>query len=168
MVTERAAAGARVRRVGAEVSVDVHEVLEAVDGQVGQPCLPTALDPSHRGVAEWEMRPDADVVGAVLRVGVPHDDDVPLDLGHQHRTNLAKPVHLSTEMTGSELAERAGVTVVNLSVLKNGRARAVRFSTLTAICRVLDCQPGDLFVRARLRTNWHTDGTLPTALEPSL
>jgi putative transcriptional regulator len=47
-------------------------------------------------------------------------------------------------MTLTELAERAGVTVVNLSVLKNGRARAVRFSTLTAICRVLDCEPGDL------------------------
>jgi len=47
-------------------------------------------------------------------------------------------------MTLSELADRVGVTVVNLSILKNGRARAVRFSTLTAICRVLDCQPGDL------------------------
>jgi putative transcriptional regulator len=47
-------------------------------------------------------------------------------------------------MTLTELAERAGVTVVNLSVLKNGRARAVRFSTLSAICEVLDCQPGDL------------------------
>ena len=47
-------------------------------------------------------------------------------------------------MTLQELADRAGITVVNLSVLKNGRARAVRFSTLTAICRVLDCQPGDL------------------------
>jgi putative transcriptional regulator len=47
-------------------------------------------------------------------------------------------------MTLTELAERAGVTVVNLSVLKNGRARAVRFSTLTAICRVLECRPGDL------------------------
>lgn len=47
-------------------------------------------------------------------------------------------------MTLAELAERAGITVVNLSVLKNGRARAVRFSTLTAICRVLECQPGDL------------------------
>lgn len=52
-------------------------------------------------------------------------------------------------MTLAELADRAGVTVVNLSVLKNGRARAVRFSTLTAICRVLECQPGDLLsVRA--------------------
>ena len=47
-------------------------------------------------------------------------------------------------MTLTELAERAGVTVVNLSVLKNGRARAVRFSTLSAICDILDCQPGDL------------------------
>jgi putative transcriptional regulator len=47
-------------------------------------------------------------------------------------------------MTLAELAARAGVTVVNLSVLKNNRARAVRFSTLTAICDVLDCQPGDV------------------------
>ena len=47
-------------------------------------------------------------------------------------------------MTLTELASRVGVTVVNLSVLKNGRARAVRFSTLTALCEVLDCQPGDL------------------------
>ena len=47
-------------------------------------------------------------------------------------------------MTLTELAERVGVTVVNLSVLKNERARAVRFSTLSAICEVLDCQPGDL------------------------
>ena len=47
-------------------------------------------------------------------------------------------------MTLTELADRVGVTVVNLSVLKNGRARAIRFSTMTAICRALDCQPGDL------------------------
>ncbi|MEU6522753.1 helix-turn-helix transcriptional regulator [Streptomyces sp. NPDC046924] len=47
-------------------------------------------------------------------------------------------------MTLSELATRVGVTVVNLSVLKNDRAKAIRFSTLTAICRELDCQPGDL------------------------
>jgi putative transcriptional regulator len=50
------------------------------------------------------------------------------------------------EMTLTELAERVGVTVVNLSVLKNGRARAVRFSTLSAICDVLDCQPGDVLI----------------------
>lgn len=48
-------------------------------------------------------------------------------------------------MTLTELADRVGVSVVNLSVLKNGRARAVRFSTLTALCDVLDCQPGDVF-----------------------
>lgn len=48
-------------------------------------------------------------------------------------------------MTLTELADRVGVSVVNLSVMKNDRARAVRFSTLTAICDVLDCQPGDVF-----------------------
>lgn len=47
-------------------------------------------------------------------------------------------------MTLSELAARVGVTVVNLSVLKNDRAKAIRFSTLTALCRELNCQPGDL------------------------
>jgi putative transcriptional regulator len=47
-------------------------------------------------------------------------------------------------MTLTELAERVDVTVVNLSILKNGRARAIRFSTLTALCQVLGCQPGDL------------------------
>ena len=53
-------------------------------------------------------------------------------------------------MTLTELADRVGVTVVNLSVLKNDRAKAVRYSTLTAICDVLACQPGDvLSVRAR-------------------
>ncbi|MBE1532333.1 helix-turn-helix domain-containing protein [Actinomadura algeriensis] len=47
-------------------------------------------------------------------------------------------------MTLAQLAELVGVTVVNLSVLKNDRAKAIRFSTLSAICRELDCQPGDL------------------------
>ena len=47
-------------------------------------------------------------------------------------------------MTLTELAQRVDVTVVNLSILKNGRARVVRFSTLTALCEVLGCQPGDL------------------------
>jgi putative transcriptional regulator len=47
-------------------------------------------------------------------------------------------------MTLTELSERVGITVVNLSVLKNGRARAIRFSTLAALCAVLGCQPGDL------------------------
>jgi putative transcriptional regulator len=47
-------------------------------------------------------------------------------------------------MTLTELAQRVDVTVANLSILKNGRARAVRFSTLAALCEVLRCQPGDL------------------------
>lgn len=47
-------------------------------------------------------------------------------------------------MTLTELADRVGVTVVNLSVLKNNRARAIRFSTLASICDVLGCQPGDV------------------------
>ncbi|MDA2806260.1 helix-turn-helix domain-containing protein [Nocardiopsis suaedae] len=47
-------------------------------------------------------------------------------------------------MTLAELARRVDVTVVNLSVLKNGRARAIRFSTLLRICEALGCQPGDL------------------------
>jgi putative transcriptional regulator len=47
-------------------------------------------------------------------------------------------------MTLTELAERVDVTVVNLSILKNGRARAIRFSTLTALCEALNCQPGDI------------------------
>ncbi|MFW5420328.1 helix-turn-helix transcriptional regulator [Nocardiopsis sp. CNT-189] len=47
-------------------------------------------------------------------------------------------------MTLAELSRRVGVTVVNLSVLKNGRAKAIRFSTLARLCAVLRCQPGDL------------------------
>jgi len=47
-------------------------------------------------------------------------------------------------MTLTELAERVGLTLANLSILKTGKAKAIRFSTLTAICRELDCQPGDL------------------------
>ena len=47
-------------------------------------------------------------------------------------------------MTLTELAERVGITIVNLSILKTGKAKAIRFSTLEAICRVLECQPGDL------------------------
>jgi putative transcriptional regulator len=52
-------------------------------------------------------------------------------------------------MTVTELAERVGVTNVNLSVLKNGRAKAIRFSTLTRLCEVLECQPGDLLTYHR-------------------
>jgi putative transcriptional regulator len=49
------------------------------------------------------------------------------------------------KMRLNELAERIGITAQNLSVLKTGRARAIRFSTLEKLCEVLDCQPGDLF-----------------------
>ncbi|HZF42477.1 MAG TPA: helix-turn-helix transcriptional regulator [Sphingomonadaceae bacterium] len=47
-------------------------------------------------------------------------------------------------MTLTELADRVGITLANLSILKTGKARAIRFSTLEALCRELDCQPGDL------------------------
>ena len=47
-------------------------------------------------------------------------------------------------MTLTELSERIGLTLANLSILKTGKAKAIRFSTLEAICRELDCQPGDL------------------------
>ena len=48
------------------------------------------------------------------------------------------------KMASKDLAEAVGITPQNLSVLKTGRAKAIRFSTLEAICRVLDCQPGDI------------------------
>ncbi|GAB2518779.1 helix-turn-helix transcriptional regulator [Microbacterium petrolearium] len=50
-------------------------------------------------------------------------------------------------MTLTALSEQVGVSIVNLSVLKNDRARAIRYSTLSAICRALDCEVGDLLVR---------------------
>lgn len=49
-----------------------------------------------------------------------------------------------SKMTSGELAERIGITQANLSILKTGKAKAVRFSTLDAICRELNCQPGDI------------------------
>lgn len=48
------------------------------------------------------------------------------------------------KMTSLELSERIGITPANLSILKTGKARAIRFSTLDAICEALDCQPGDI------------------------
>ncbi|MGH6998326.1 MAG: helix-turn-helix domain-containing protein [Phenylobacterium sp.] len=59
------------------------------------------------------------------------------------RVNLDR-VLLQRRMSLTELADRVGVTIANLSILKTGKARAVRFSTLSALCRELDCQPGDL------------------------
>ena len=62
---------------------------------------------------------------------------------------MATIVHIDVmlarrKMSVTELAERVGITMANLSILKNGKARAIRFSTLEALCRALDCQPGDL------------------------
>ena len=62
---------------------------------------------------------------------------------------MATIVHIDVmlarrKMSVTELAERVGITMANLSILKNGKARAIRFSTLEAICRALDCQPGDI------------------------
>ncbi len=51
-------------------------------------------------------------------------------------------------MTLTELSEAVGITLANLSVLKTGKAKAIRFSTLSAICRVLECQPGDILAYA--------------------
>ena len=59
------------------------------------------------------------------------------------RVNLDR-VLVERRMSLTELADRVGVTIANLSILKTGKARAVRFSTLDALCRELDCQPGDL------------------------
>lgn len=48
------------------------------------------------------------------------------------------------KMSVTELSNKVGITMANLSILKNGKARAIRFSTLEAICKALDCQPGDI------------------------
>lgn len=48
------------------------------------------------------------------------------------------------KMSVTELTEKVGITMANLSILKNGKARAIRFSTLEAVCAALDCQPGDI------------------------
>lgn len=56
------------------------------------------------------------------------------------------------KMSVGELADRIGITPANLAVLKNGRAKAVRFTTLASLCEVLNCQPGDLL-------RWEPDGT---------
>jgi putative transcriptional regulator len=48
------------------------------------------------------------------------------------------------KMSVTELADRVGITMANISILKNGKAKAIRFSTLEAICKALDCQPGDI------------------------
>lgn len=62
------------------------------------------------------------------------------------------------KLSVGELARRVGITPANLAVLKNGRARAVRFTTLEALCDVLDCQPGDLL-------RWEPDVAAPTGTD---
>ncbi len=55
-------------------------------------------------------------------------------------------VLLDRKMSLTELADRVGITIANLSILKTGKARAIRFTTLNALCRELGCQPGDLLI----------------------
>ncbi|GAA3750120.1 helix-turn-helix transcriptional regulator [Plantactinospora mayteni] len=73
---------------------------------------------------------------------MPPDDD------HRVEVHLDKLL-AERGLTLTELADRVGLTLANLSVLKNGRARAIRFSTLTALCHELRCQPGDLLTVVR-------------------
>lgn len=68
---------------------------------------------------------------------------MPPEDGHRVRVHIDQLL-AERGMTLTELADRVGVTLANLSVLKNGHARAIRFSTLTALCEALQCQPGDL------------------------
>jgi putative transcriptional regulator len=67
------------------------------------------------------------------------------------RVNLDRMM-LDRRVTLTELAERVGLTLANLSILKTNKARAIRFSTLKALCRELECQPGDLL-------EWTRDGS---------
>ncbi len=68
-----------------------------------------------------------------------------MDSSDEHRiTSYLGQVLLAREMTLTELSRITGLTMANLSILKNGKARAIRFSTLTAICDALDCTPADI------------------------
>jgi putative transcriptional regulator len=71
---------------------------------------------------------------------MPADDE-----GASIRVKLDDLLH-DRRMTLTELADRVDLTLANLSILKTGKARAIRFSTLQAICRELQCQPGDLLI----------------------
>lgn len=63
--------------------------------------------------------------------------------GKSIRVNL-DVIMAKRKMSLTELSERVGITMANLSILKTGKARAIRFATLAALCEVLDCQPGDI------------------------
>ena len=69
------------------------------------------------------------------------------DAAHRVTCRLDELLH-ERGLTLTELSERVGISVVNLSILKNDRARSIRFSTLTAVCDALGCQPGDLLTLA--------------------
>lgn len=69
---------------------------------------------------------------------------MPPDIPHRIHCRLDQLLE-QRGLSLTELADEVGITVVNLSVLKNDRAKAIRFSTLTALCEALDCEPGDLF-----------------------
>jgi putative transcriptional regulator len=72
---------------------------------------------------------------------------MPAEEGTRIMVRLDDLLH-ERRMTLTELAERVGLTLANLSILKTGKAKAIRFSTLEAICRELGCQPGDLLTYA--------------------
>jgi putative transcriptional regulator len=81
--------------------------------------------------------------------GAREQDDASPETGQDGAASIGVRLDALLELRGmtlTELSERVGVTIVNLSILKNGRARAVRFSTLARLCQALDCQPGDLLV----------------------
>ena len=83
------------------------------------------------------------------------------------------------KMSVTELSEKVGITMANISILKNGKARAIRFSTLESICRALECQPGDILEyraddsavptsAARTEDVYTSRGRRPIPLPPSL
>jgi putative transcriptional regulator len=72
---------------------------------------------------------------------------------------------LERRMSLTELCERVGITLANLSILKTGKAKAIRFSTLNALCRELDCQPGDILTFEPSDGEAEEDQALDTAAE---
>lgn len=93
------------------------------------------------------------------------------DMADDIDSEQAIEVHLDTllaerGMTLTELSELVGITLVNLSVLKNGHARAIRFSTLAAICDALECQPGDVLTWRGPGGRDNVIGSAPVRLPP--
>jgi putative transcriptional regulator len=89
---------------------------------------------------------------------MPRSDKEPAAPVHSIEIHLDELLAASG-MTLTELADRAGMTIANLSILKNGHARAIRFSTLTKLCEILRCQPGDLMTYTRAA---HASGRGPS------